>query len=348
MTNHDERRARLAAFIRDASGAGDVRITALERMSGGAVQENWALDAEVSGGEFAGPQRWVLRMDAPARVAESLVRGDEFRVLDAMHAAQVLAPRPLWLCEDREIMGGPFFIMARLPGVAAGHKVARDARLVPDRRRLARELAANLARIHGIRPPHPGLGFLKTSLALDNVAHYRAYLDTLAESHAVLEWGLRWCERHAPDREETTFIHRDFRTGNYLVHEGALAGVLDWEFAAYGNPLEDIGWLFAKCWRFGQHQHEVGGVADAEDFLREYEARSGRHVDGPALRYWQVMAHLRWAVIALQQRERHRSGVEPSLELALTGHLLSDLELEILALTDRGAVERGARREARA
>jgi hypothetical protein len=42
---------------------------------------------------------------------------------------------------------------------------------------------------------------------------------------------------------------------------------------------------------------------------------------------------VRWAVIALQQRERHRSGVEPSLELALTGHILSDLELEILALT---------------
>jgi hypothetical protein len=46
------------------------------------------------------------------------------------------------------------------------------------------------------------------------------------------------------------------------------------------------------------------------------------------------MAHLRWAIIALQQRERHRSGVEPSLELALTGHILSDLELEILVLTD--------------
>jgi hypothetical protein len=46
------------------------------------------------------------------------------------------------------------------------------------------------------------------------------------------------------------------------------------------------------------------------------------------------MAHIRWAVIALQQRERHRSGVERALELALTGHLLSDLEQEILALTE--------------
>jgi hypothetical protein len=56
-------------------------------------------------------------------------------------------------------------------------------------------------------------------------------------------------------------------------------------------------------------------------------------VNPAQLKYWQVMAHVRWAIIALQQRERHRSGAESSLELALTGHLISDLELEILALT---------------
>ena len=327
-------RARLAHFIRSVSGAEHVRIDALKRMSGGAVQQNWSLDVQIGGSQHAGVQRWVLRMDAPATVAESLTRSEEFRVLEAMHAARALAPRPLWHCDDATVTGAPFFIMERLPGIAAGHKVARDAHLVPDRARLARELAANLARIHSIAPPQPQLEFLETWHAGENVAHYRDYLDTLDDAHPALEWGLRWCERNAPKREETTFIHRDYRTGNYLVHQGALAGVLDWEFAAFGNPLEDIGWLFAKCWRFGQNGYVVGGVADAPDFLREYEERTGRRVDDDALRYWQVMAHLRWAVIALQQRERHRSGVERSLELALTGHLLSDLELEILALTE--------------
>jgi aminoglycoside phosphotransferase (APT) family kinase protein len=333
MTPDDRTRTRLARFIRDASGAEHVSITQLERLSGGAVQQNWALDAELSGGAFAGARRWVMRMDAPARVRESLTRSEEFRVLHAVADAQVLAPRPLWLCEDPEIIGSAFFVMERLPGVATGHKVARDPALVPDRGRLARELAANLARIHGIKPAPGALGFLRTMLARDNIAHYRVYLDTLAEAYPVLEWGLRWCERHAPLREETTFIHRDYRTGNYLVDGGTLTGVLDWEFAAYGNPLEDVGWLFARCWRFGQHQYPVGGVAEAEDFLGEYERRSRRTVDAAALIYWQVMAHVRWAIIALQQRERHRSGAESSLELALTGHILSDLELEILALT---------------
>lgn len=332
MTDDESTRERLAQFIAHASGARSTVVDLLERMRGGAVQQNWALDVHNSGGRFPGAQRWVLRMDAPAAVDESLSRGQEFRVLQVMCDAGVLAPRPLWLCEDTAVAGGAFFIMERLPGVAAGHRVARDAQLVPDRARLARELAVNLARIHSVKP-RAALGFLDTALARDNISHYRAYLDTLSEPHPALEWGLRWCERNAPAAEETTFIHRDYRTGNYLVDHGALSGVLDWEFAAFGNPLEDVGWLFAKCWRFGQNRFPVGGVAEAADFLEQYEKAARRTVDACALRYWQVMAHIRWAVIALQQRERHRSGIERSLELALTGHLVSDLEQEILVLT---------------
>jgi aminoglycoside phosphotransferase (APT) family kinase protein len=333
MIDDEGTRQRLSSFIRQASGADRACVTQLARMRSGAVQQNWAIDVVLEGGPLAGTHQWVLRMDAPARVPESLTRAEEFQVLQAMQGVPVLAPRPLWRCDELPVVGAAFFIMQRLPGVAAGHRIARDSSLAPDRARLARELARNLARIHAIRPPHAGLAFLKTMLARDNIAHYRSYLDTLSESYPVLEWGLRWCERNAPAREETTFIHRDYRTGNYLVHEGALTGVLDWEFAAFGNPIEDVGWLFAKCWRFGRHEFTVGGVANADDFLNEYEAQSGRRIDRDALTFWQVMAHARWAVIALQQRERHRSGAEPSLELALTGHILSDLELEVLDLT---------------
>ena len=328
--DHPTIRPRLAEYLGRAAGARSLSIIALERMSGGAVQENWALDVELDGAL----RRWVLRTDAQAAVRESLSRAQEFAVLKFVHAANVLAPEPLYLCDDPAVTGRGFFIMQRLPGVAAGHRLTRDAGLVPDAARLARELAANLAQLHRIKPPQPQLGFLKTMLARDNIAHYRGYLDTLPDAHPVLEWGLRWCELNAPAREETTFIHRDYRTGNYLVHDGALAGMLDWEFPAFGNPLEDVGWLCARCWRFARPDLVVGGIAAIGDFLPEYERASGRRVTPGDLVYWQVMAHLRWAVIALQQAQRHLSGIEPSLELALTGHILGGLELEILNLTD--------------
>jgi aminoglycoside phosphotransferase (APT) family kinase protein len=210
----DSTRTRLAGFIRAASGADEVRIASLARMSGGAVQQNWALDVDITGGAFAGKHPWVLRIDAPGKVAESLTRAHEFQVLQAVQSANVLAPRPLWFCEDASVAGRTFFLMERLPGIATGHRVARDPALVPDRARLARELAATLARIHSAKLFGKATSFLKTTLARDNIARYRAYLDTLAEAYPVLEWGLRWCERNAPAREETTFIHRDYRTGN--------------------------------------------------------------------------------------------------------------------------------------
>lgn len=323
--------AAIARFLQSASGADTLRIDSMHLLSGGAIQQNWAIDVDISGGPHAGTHHWVLRSDAPAIVASSLPREREFAIIRFAHARSLLAPRPLFLCENTRVTGRPFFVMEKLPGIAAGHKLVRTPL---DRRALAVELAQLLARIHAVHPPLDELPFLKTFLAQDAIAAYRAYLDTLDEPHPVLEWGLRWCERNAPGQEETTLVHRDFRTGNYLVHEGKLSGLLDWEFTALGNPLEDIGWICARCWRFRQDQHIVGGVADLQDFIPAYEAASGRTVSGDALRYWQVMAHIRWAVIALQQARRHLTGAEPSLELALTGKIVAELEWEVLQLTD--------------
>lgn len=324
----------IASFLRNACTAASVRIHALTRLSGGAVQQNWELSVDITGGPHQGTRTWVLRTDAPATVASSLPREREYAIIRFAHEHGLGAPKPLFMCNDTTVIGRPFFIMEKLPGIAAGHRVVR---LDIDRRALARELALTAARIHAIRPPVTELPFLQTFLARDAIATYRAYLDTLDEPHPVLEWGLRWCERHTPDHEETTLIHRDFRTGNYLVHNGELAGLLDWEFAALGNPLEDIGWICAKCWCFRHEHHIVGGVADLDDFIPAYEAASGRKVSAEALRYWQVMAHIRWSIIALQQAQRHLSGIEPSLELALTGKIVAELEWEVLQLTGHSA-----------
>lgn len=97
--------------------------------------------------------------------------------------------------------------------------------------------------------------------------------------------------------------------------------------------MEDVAWFCARCWRFGVNALEAGGIAARETFYRAYEAASGRAVDRAVIPYWEAMAHVRWAVIALQQTARHLSGRQPDLELALIGRRLPELEHEILALT---------------
>ncbi|MBI1891710.1 MAG: phosphotransferase family protein [Burkholderiales bacterium] len=326
----------LEAYLRLQTRAENVAINKMGRLSGGAIQENWALDVTLDGGAYTGRQQWVLRTDAASAVAVSLTRAQEFAVLKVAFEAGVTVPQPLWLCTDRDVIGRDFFVMKRVSGVAAGHRLVREDELVPNRAALGEELGANLAQVHTIAPPNSSLSFFappKNNHALDTIAEYREHLDEIDATYPALEWGLRWCELHAPGDAPARLVHRDYRTGNYMVADGRLTGILDWEFAGWGDPLEDIGWFMAKCWRFNANEREAGGVAAAEDFLRGYQRVSGRTFTRQELRYWQVMGHLRWAVIALQQAQRHLSGKQPSLELALTGRLVADLEYEIINLT---------------
>jgi len=328
-------RERLADFIARASGQ---KVTSLEAspLSGGAIQENWLVAANLDGRR----QEMVLRTDAPSRVAVSHGRAEEFAILEAAFRAGVAAPEPLWLCRDTGVLGQVFYLMRRAGGVAPGYRVVKDKSLGGDRVKLAERLGSELARIHTIKPGAPGLDFLarpNASPALDQIAVLRADLDRRAAGFPVLEWGLRWAERHAPAASEITLIHQDFRSGNYMVDEKGLTAVLDWEFATWGDPMADIGWFCAKCWRYGEEALEAGGIARRVDFYRGYEAAAGgRKIDVIAVHFWEVMAHLRWAVIALQQADRHISGQQRSLELALTGRILPELELTIIDLIAPG------------
>lgn len=328
----------IAGFVQAATGADSVGVVSAKLLSGGAVQENWMLELELVGGSQPGRLDCVLRCDSPtAGVAISHGRAQEFALLKTVFDAGVTVPEPLWLCDDPQVIGRPFFMMRRIGGTAAGHLLAKDGRYGGDRVQLAERLGRELARIHSVRPPVAALDFLpwyEDAPALHSVKLHRAFLDAHHTAYPALEWGLRWLERHAPARDQIALSHRDFRTGNYMVDEHGLTGILDWEFAGWSDPLEDIGWFCAKCWRFGNLAAEAGGVGAREDFYRGYEAESGRAIDRGQVRYWEVMAHMNWAIIAIQQAERYCSGRENSLLLALTGHIVPELEWEILNMTE--------------
>ncbi|MBQ0815460.1 MAG: phosphotransferase family protein, partial [Marinobacter sp.] len=104
----------------------------------------------------------------------------------------------------------------------------------------------------------------------------------------------------------------------------------DWEFAAWSDPAEDLGWFCSRSWRFGAHEREAGGVGEKQDFLDGYREAGGTEVDPTAVSYWEVMALVRWAMIALQQARRHISGEQRSLELALTGRMVAQMEYDLL------------------
>src|SRR5215472_12643089 len=337
----EDHRLALTRFLAVESGAERVEITALAALRGGAIQENWAVDACFTGGGFAGSQRLVLRTAASTDVADSLGRLEEFAVLKSAYAAGVTVPEPLWASDDPEILGKPFFIMRQVEGSAAAHRITRDLALEPALPAIAERLGRELARIHTIRPPLTDLAFLapyEEVGPVHQIAGFRAYLDRHPAPRPVLEWGIRWLETHVPAPTEPVLCHHDFRTGNYMLQGAVLTGILDWEFSGWGDPHEDIGWFCGKGWRFARLDREAGGIADRTTFYRGYESESGRRVDPQRVFFWEVLASVRWAIIALQQSDRYMIAGECNLDLALTGRRATECELELLMLLDPGGM----------
>ncbi len=338
-------RPRLERWLANALNASGVRVEDVRLLSGGAIQQNAALTLHVDGGAAAGTLSAVLRRDAPATIDESRDRAQEHALLVAAHAAGVTVPEPIAFCADEAVIGAPFSLVRRVEGTALGQRVVKDASLGGDREALVERLGEELARIHAMDPDAPGLGFLRRAghehPARQAIDRLRASLDALGEARPALEAGLRWLELHAPAPPSApggrVLLHRDFRTGNFMLDAHGLTAVLDWEFAGTGDPFEDLGWFCARCWRFSRPDLEAGGLGRREAFYAGYERASGRAVDADAVHWWERYAHLRWAVIARQQGRRHASGRERSLGLALTGPLSHALELHVMDAMCAGA-----------
>ena len=327
-------------FVRHKTGADQVAITRAEKLSGGAIQENWAVDFDIRSAADHRVLETVLRCDALSGVSDSHSREQEFALLAAAHAQGVKVPEPLWL-GDSQIFGRSFFIMDRVPGTAAGHQIVKRPDLGGDRSLLTRAIGEQMARLHRITlkeasENYPDLGFLPVpsgSPVAQMLCEFQDFLDAHHTAFPALEWGIRWLLVNEPEPMAPVLTHRDFRTGNYMVDESGLTAVLDWEFAAWSDPREDLGWFCARCWRFGANEYPAGGIGSREDLLDGYQSVSGIQISPEELHYWELLAHVRWAMIAIRQGERHVSGQEPSLELALTAHIVPELEWEILVMT---------------
>ncbi|MBI3395507.1 MAG: phosphotransferase family protein [Spirochaetia bacterium] len=336
--------AKLEAYLSKRLG-GRAAIQAMKPLSGGACQDNYLVDLSVSEGKEAGDHRLVLRTDKGGSLYASLARADEFGVVDLAHKAGVKTPRPMWLERDTSVIGHPFYFMERINGRADGRFIVKDRSIQAMRDRLPTELARSLFRIHTVTPEsctdaelkrtltrHEGS--LPNSVALSATEEMRRELAQLPDAHPALELGLNWLEKTAPPTDKVVLVHGDFRTGNFMVTPTGLEGVVDWEFAHWGDRHEDIAWLCMRDWRFGKISKEAGGFAGRQEFYDAYSSESGIKVDPEKVRYWEVMGNARWAIGSAQQTERHLSGRDKGIELAAIGRRMSEMEFEMMRLIE--------------
>lgn len=304
-------------------------VVRASRLSGGAIQENWRL-------EMNDGVSYVLRTDADAAIPTSCTREEEFYRYRLAFEQGARVAHPEGFCLDRSVIGKPFFILEFASGITAGHLLARNDTYVPDRAALAFELGELLGVVHRTPANHARAVFdtPPQSAASASIEHIRRQLDGLSEPHPALELCLRELEVRLGGASDAVFSHGDYRTGNYMVDNGRVSAILDWEFSGWGHPNEDLGWFTAPCWRFGRPEMGGGGIGPLQNFLDGYQEATGRAVRPSELVDWQALAQVKWAVIALHQEQRHVSGAQRSLELELSGRLVSELTLEAMNLLE--------------
>ena len=308
---------------------GAVGIAELRRLSGGASQETWSFDATTGAGALPLVlRRRPLGAAGPAPLRMALPLETEAELLRLAAGAAVPVPGVRLVLEPEDGLGSGY-VMDRVSGETIPRRILRDDAFAAARPRLARQCGEILARIHAV--PRASLPQLPVADGAGQLALHRAAFDAFDRPHPVFELAFRWIGEHLPAPAPLALVHGDFRNGNLVVGADGVRGVLDWELAHVGDPLEDLGWICVRSWRFGA-EPPVGGFGGREELFAGYESAGGRPVDPERVRFWEVLGTLKWGIICMLMYGAFASGSDASVERAAIGRRASEAEIDLLGL----------------
>jgi aminoglycoside phosphotransferase (APT) family kinase protein len=286
----------------------------IERISGGHSNETFFIRR--------GGQEWVLRR--PPRgpllpTAHDVLR--EYRVLKALNTTNVPTPQVLLACEDTSIIGAPFYIMERVPGMVIRQELPSYAGDIAGKRAICKALVDALVALHGADWQTIGLAsFGKPEGYLER--QVRRWTGQLEKSRQRplpdLDAVTTWLTEHMPVSGPATIVHGDYRLDNVIFAEDRpqVLAIVDWEMATLGDPLADVGYLLSfwrepgdpepeftsEMWR----AMEQPGFMTRDEITAYYAERSGRSMHDVA--FYVALAIWKLAILLEGSYSRHRAG----------------------------------------
>lgn len=250
----------------------------------------------------------------------------EFNVLSVIHPHFPLAPKPLLLCEDLNVVGVPFYLMERRRGLIVRQTL--PPALEGDfeaRRQLSEAVVATLAELHevdiyasnivSIGKPK-GLVFRQVRGWADRWR--RSQTGVLEEMDNVISW----LERNMPPvsgGDDATIVHNDFKLDNLMLASEdptRVIALLDWEMTTVGDPLIDLG-LVLTYWTMrgpkeGSQTRSLSAVTNGpgwmtrEEIIERYQEKTGRDVS--RIVFYEIFARFKVAVVIQQIYFRYVKG----------------------------------------
>ena len=246
-------------------------------------QSNPTYRIETPGGAY------VLRSKPPGKLLKSAHMVErEFRVLRALESAGFPAPRALALCEDGNVAGSVFYLMAHVEGrIFWDPGLAESSR--EERAGIYDAMNAGLAQLHAIDVAGAGLadygkpGNYYARQTQRWTEQYRASeTRRIPDMDALIDW---LAAHMPPDDGRVSLVHGDFRIDNMIFapESPRLLAVLDWELSTLGHPFADLAYQ-AMQWRLpnsGEFRGLAGldraalGIPSDEEYVAAYCRRRG-------------------------------------------------------------------------
>jgi aminoglycoside phosphotransferase (APT) family kinase protein len=236
-------------------------------------------------------RRWVLRRKPPGKLLPSAHAVDrEFRVLRALHAHGFPVAEPILFCDDPEVAGTAFYVMAFVDGRVFWEPhmpLSRPA----ERAAVYEAMNEAIARLHAFDPAELGLADFsrgKGYVARQIERWSKQYRASQTEAIEDMEHLIAWLPDNLPPEGPARLVHGDFRLDNviFAADRPDIVAVIDWELATLGDPLADFTYQlmqwFAPPSTTGAgagtlvgHDLAALGIPAAEHYAERYAQRTG-------------------------------------------------------------------------
>jgi aminoglycoside phosphotransferase (APT) family kinase protein len=235
-----------------------------------------------------GSTLWALRRPPLAHVlptAHDMVR--EYRVISALAGTDVPVAEAVALCENVDVLGAPFYLMAFVDGVVLDRPEALARLDQAAARRTCEQLMDTLAVLHAVDPAAVGLGdfgrpegFLARQVKRWHGQWKASETRPLAQLGQVVDR----LNATVPEPSAPAIVHGDYRLTNVMFSPdlGHVAAVVDWEMATLGDPLTDVGLLVVYQTLSANDDFVMprmspdDGFLTAEEMVGHYAAGSAR------------------------------------------------------------------------
>jgi len=308
----------------------------LQQIPGGASRETYRLSITFRERGETARRGLIFRRDPPSSLIDTN-RALEYRTYEAVFPTAVPVPEPLILEEAPGELERAFSIMAEISGCETAIQNFATPPYDALRDHIGTQTWSILGSLAAMDPHTLGVTqFMDVptpaNCALRELDYWAGVIekDSL-HPQPIAAAAIRWLRREPPPAaEKLCLVHGDYRSGNFLYDTtGDIRGILDWEMAHIGDPLEDLAWSLDPLWGWPE-KHLAGGLLPRHRAMQIWQAASGIEIDPEAFRWWQIFASVKALAIWISSTEDFANGTTKEPILAMAGWVMTDRQNRIL------------------